>query len=294
MKWRTGSFTSQVTHEMSNFPPVSLANFLWKSATQVRHPSIPSIPSNGLFYTVPARKEGKAPINSINSIKRAFSIQFLPGRRAKPPSIPSIPSNEPFFYTVPARKEGKAPINSINSIKRAFSMQFLPGRRAKPPSLPINSIKRAFSIQFMPGRRAKPSSIPSIPSNEPFLYSSCQEGGQSPHQFHQFHQTSLFYAVPARKEGKAPINSINSALSGEGVPVPCPVSSTGLVSRPWSEFGTSKPCRFCNVRAGAQAISGAQKCLQKSLQMALRGPPASNFVGLRLADQHSQAFEACE
>ena len=70
--------------------------------------------------------------------------------------------------------------------------------------------------------------------------------------------------------------------------VPVSVSPTGLVSRPWSEFGTSKACRFCNVRAGAQAISGAAK----SLQTALRGPPASNFVGLRLANQHSQAFEA--
>ena len=34
------------------------------------------------------------------------------------------------------------------------------------------------------------------------------------------------------------------------------------------------------------------KVLAKSLQTALRGPPASNFVGLRLANQHLQASEA--
>ena len=54
------------------------------------------------------------------------------------------------------------------------------------------------------------------------------------------------------------------SLSGEGVPVPCSVSATGLVSRHGSEFDISQACRFCNVRAGAQAISGAQKCLQRA------------------------------
>ena len=34
------------------------------------------------------------------------------------------------------------------------------------------------------------------------------------------------------------------------------------------------------------------KMLAKSLQTALRGPPASNFAGLRLANQHLQASEA--
>ena len=33
-----------------------------------------------------------------------------------------------------------------------------------------------------------------------------------------------------------------------------------------SEFGTSQACRFCNVRARAQAISGAQKCLQRAFK----------------------------
>ena len=279
MKWRTGSFTSQVTHEMSNFPPVSLANFLWKSATQVRHPSIPSIPSipsNGPFLYSSCQEGGQSPINSINSIKRAFSIQFLPGRRAKPPSIPSIPSNEPFlysscqeggqsphqfhqtslFYAVPARKEGKAPISSNQFHQTSLFYTVLARKEGKAPINSINSInsiKRAFSIQFLPGRRAKPLSIPSIPSNEPFLCSSCQEGGQSPHQ------------------------SINSALSGEGVPVPCPVSSTGFVWRPWVRIRHFEALSILQ-RAGRLKQSLGLKSACKSLQMALRGRPASNFV----------------
>ena len=63
---------------------------------------------------------------------------------------------------------------------------------------------------------------------------------------------------------KKSVRSVNFALSGEGVPVPCSVSATGLVSRHGSEFDISQACRFCNVRAGAQAISGAQKCLQRA------------------------------
>ena len=63
---------------------------------------------------------------------------------------------------------------------------------------------------------------------------------------------------------KKGVKSVNFALSGEGVPVPCSVSATGLVSRHGSEFDISQACRFCNVRAGAQAISGAQKCLQRA------------------------------
>ena len=54
------------------------------------------------------------------------------------------------------------------------------------------------------------------------------------------------------------------ALSVEGVPSLRSVSATSLVSRHWSEFGTSRACRFCNVQAGAQAIFGAQKCLQRA------------------------------
>ena len=65
---------------------------------------------------------------------------------------------------------------------------------------------------------------------------------------------------------RRPNGSEEAALSGEGVPVPCPVLATGLVSRHGSEFGTSQACRFCNVRAGAQAIFGAQKCLQRAFK----------------------------
>ena len=56
----------------------------------------------------------------------------------------------------------------------------------------------------------------------------------------------------------------NGALSVEGVPSLRSGSATGLVSRHWSEFGTSRACRFCNVQAGAQAIFGALKCLQRA------------------------------
>ena len=37
-------------------------------------------------------------------------------------------------------------------------------------------------------------------------------------------------------------------------------------SRHRSEFGTLEHCRFCTVRVGAQAIFGAQKCLQRALK----------------------------
>ena len=85
----------------------------------------------------------------------------------------------------------------------------------------------------------------------------------------------------------------HTPLSGEGVPSPCSVSATGPVSRNAQEFGISQACRFCNVRAGLSSSNlWGSKVLAQSLQTALRGPPASNFAGLRLTIQHSQASEA--
>ena len=71
---------------------------------------------------------------------------------------------------------------------------------------------------------------------------------------------SFLWPVPRR----ANLNVF--ALSVEGVPSLRSVLVTGLVSRHRSEFGTLEHCRFCTVRAGAQAIFGAQKCLQRALK----------------------------
>ena len=104
-------------------------------------------------------------------------------------------------------------------------------------------------------------SIPSIPSNGPFLDSSFEEAGRSPHQFHQFRQTGLSGQFFRKGEGEAPINSINSvnsALSGEGVPTPHSVLATGLVSRDAQKFGISQACRLSGFEMPGRTIFGLQ------------------------------------
>ena len=173
---------------------------------------------------------------------------------------------------------------------------------------------------------------------------------------------------------KKSVKSVNFALSGEGVPVPCPVSATGSpefvcqncqkcqatrgakksvksvnfapsssmfcvgyrqpgiclskLSKVSNDPGGEKERqkRFCSLWGGCSSsmfcvgyrprfetwvrirhFAGlsilqcagrsssnlwCSKMLAKSLQTALRGPPASNFAGLRLANQHLQASEA--
>ena len=132
---------------------------------------------------------------------------------------------------------GRDPINSINSVKRAF------------------------------------------------LDSSFPRGESEAHQFHQFRQTGLSGHFSQRGESEAPsIASIPSnwpfwtiSLSLGRVFASHSALATGLVSRHWPEFGTSQACQFCNVQAGAQAIFGAKKCLQRASRRLLKGPTKARY-----------------
>ena len=122
------------------------------------------------------------------------------------------------------------------------------------------------------------------------------------HQFHQFRQTGLsgqffrrggaeapsipsipsngpFWTVLSKGGGRGPINSINSvnsALSGEGVPTPHSVLATGLVSRDAQEFGISQACRLSGFEMPGCTIFGAPKSLQTG--RALASEPLGSLV----------------
>ena len=125
-----------------------------------------------------------------------------------------------------AENLGRGPVNSINSIKWAFLDSSVRATLGMEPGDTRNGTGRH------PGWNGRKSRL-------------------RPHQFHQV--------------GQRPINSINSVdspLSGEGVPVPCSVSATGPVSRDTQEFGISQACRSDGLEVLERTIFGAPKCLQ--------------------------------
>ena len=95
---------------------------------------------------------------------------------------------------------------------------------------------------------------------------------------HQIHQMLQIMAISG--------SFINFSLSGEGVPALHSVLATSLVWRHTSDFVTSKACRVRSLRAVAQAILKAPKCLPRAFRTACglaarRQRPSSSLVTSR-------------
>ena len=107
---------------------------------------------------------------------------------------------------------------------------------------------------------------------------ACLKCTTSAHQFHQFHQAGLSGQFCSRGRAKPPsIPSVPSIRLSLGRVFQFHILCWLQAS--FRDLGQNSALRS-NVRAGAQAIPGAQKCLQKEPPKALRGRPASNFAGL--------------